>query len=536
MNKLAYLTNHHVLTENQTERLLDLALESSEDVVRHVRTSADRHALSGQTGLPEDRLLLAGVVSNLLTMEGPGAYIAEGIVEHTTWEQVDLRDESLRDIMETLATADRQGLQTWLGTVGLDFMRAPGKQESERSERRSRWILGLFFLALVASLIGQQWSQLFPPAAESAELLGVQWLQRRLSLTNLAYLGFFLVGGLGLMLMLKLFSSLAGRVSDLISTRLMSKRDWLVVAEAMLRLPQWARVGVSVINRINEVLALAGLLFFIFFLASGNLDRFPCWLGIFNIILVGGGFLFIIWIQALGFKNLKSAWATQVRGHFVAYITTTVLIHSALLIASLLLFGFIFAELALPAVTEWGIAQARHVEAEFHAFIKKVISDWYPRSEWRMWSRAYVENWIQNLSSLTQDAQGYLDLGFKTLSKSYLGILFGVAVAEFVYVNYRKGLGALLTWIMVFLTSEFTLEWVDQAISLAPLVTEVSVTALGTSAILAIVSELVGESAPQRDARECPQCFVLADNDAVYCSQCGTRLSDKFKTQVRMIE
>lgn len=518
------LHDRGVLTEEEVHRLATAGIKTCRELANRAANQSDRHELAEDTSIGADRLLLAAATANLLALEGPGAFLAERTPLGLEWSSANLDDPQFCELLESVASADRAALLKWLGTDVLEQARQPARQTEKASGRRAYAALAAGLLVLIAWAVIAEWSRLFPPASDDAGTRFAQSIVRDLTWLSLGYLAIFTfavgvmvaaVGGL---------RTLSDRVVSAVGKRILSHRDWLIVSEAVLRAPRRARRILGFTDRFAEIIAVAGFVAVGLIVFTRDYDLSVLLVSALNAILVISLYLIVVSVQVLGFRKMEAAWAGQVRKHFASFVVTSLLIQTALVVAGIVLLGTMVLESGLPRLEQWGVARAGHQGARLETAASVVGLDEQRLTDLRTWGEDYISDWRAGLVGASKLGHDILSGSLRALNLGYLGALFAVAVAEYVYVNHRKGLGALGIWFATTVISEWIPDWVEHAVTLSPLVLRISILGLGTTLILSVVSGLWGEGAHQRDRRECARCYLLADPGDRHCSHCGEPL------------
>jgi hypothetical protein len=188
--------------------------------------------------------------------------------------------------------------------------------------------------------------------------------------------------------------------------------------------------------------------------------------------------------------------------------------------------------LALWVAAEVGVRLAVPWASNMAETSKAVFLDGLVTLELEAEDMAMAQDWAERnanalqraLASIASEARGAVADTVDAALNAYIILVAVLTMLAFAAGMYSRGLLAILIPLLWWLSGELIPDTADQIASSQPLAIKFSLAALAVSLVIAILSNVLGKRASQRDERECSECFLLADNDARFCKGCGKPL------------
>ncbi len=520
---LASLIILEALSADQVNRLYAAQVGSCGDLVWQVRDDFARARLHSRTAIPNEQLLLAGATANLLQMHGPGSMAAARILENSR-SSVDLEDGKALENLEDWLHANRSKT---FSLLARHVEEAKAKARIESRIWWQKWYPLVFFGVVMLWPIAGEWSRLFPPAAESSFDQAVSAFQRNLALSYLAAFAItFGLLALGLyVFMWAVKPSAYGRVSVFLGRVLLSDRDTVLLWETgQIASESYERRLQSIQRAWNWLPLIAVGVGF-----GGALLQLED-----RIVMGLVGAAFIVGISALtalelfvrhkGFTRWNAAWAEQVRLHYTGHTIVTSVLQVGVIGLTFALALLVAVEVGVWLAVPWSGHVAENGKTGFLAALPAsdlAAEDWSMAQAWAQRQAAGLQ---QNIATVGAEAQSVV---VEALDALLVGIILELVVfttLAFVSGMRRKGLIALLVPLILWLGGELIPDTVGQISAGQSPFVKLSLTALAVSLVIAILSNILGERAAQRDERECQKCYLLAAKDDNFCKTCGTPL------------
>jgi hypothetical protein len=522
-DSLASLVLFDGLSEDQAERLTEAGVVDCRDLVEKLREETTGDFLLRRTGIPLERLFLAGAMANLLQVRGPGSIAAVEVLKNVmSW--IDLDDSEDLDMLVGLLIADRQDA---LSFIALHVEEAKAKARMASRSWWQRWYPLAFFGVMMLWAISGQWSHLFPPAAESSFDQAVLAFERNMALSYLvAFAIAYGLLALGLyVFMWAVRPSGYGRISLFLGRVLLSDRDTVVLWETGEIAPDNLKKRMQSTQRAWNWLGLVVLAVGLGGALLGLDAQTVMW-------LVGASF--IVGITALtalelfvfheGFAYWKTKWAEQVRLHYVSHTVVTSVLGVGIIGLAFALALFVASEVGVRLAVPWSSQMAESGKTTFLAALAATDLAAEDRPMAQAWAERRAAGWQQEIAAVGSEAKSAVADTLDALLDGIIASLVVFTALAFVAGARRRGLIALLFPLLLWVIGELVPDVVGQISAGQSPFVKLSLTALAVSLVIAILSNVLGERAAQRDERECSRCYLLAGKDANFCKECGAPL------------
>jgi len=535
----ALLLRRNVLTRWDLRALASIGVETPEALIALACDPGRRQRATEQFNLPEDALFVAGLLAKLLTVQGPGAIIAQRAAAETAlscWADPENR-ESNQDLLECepavfvkrLAERVENSVnERWTDTQSV-------------GNRNTFWLWLALVVGIPAVEFVLQWNSFFMPTKGEDVLVAVRGFVRAGVLIDT---GLELAMMLGVVVVSELFSAISRRISpaDRIYDNYLSWRDRLIAAEAYSLLPPLrAKIGEWLLNNFWIPMLVVIIVVTV---ARVPLDwnTTSRWNGYVVLVSIAIPLLLVFVLQAQAFSRLalRAKWASPTRERFaecqilrssLGIGVSALMLYFAILPASRILLG---------TLSNWYEQQQGLRTATFEQSLDQVQvapgqqAAWPGvRAEWITWSQRQANASLTTTRGFSGALLRDADVFGSILAVGVLGVLLAFALAQYLYASRPKGTVSLGIWVAALVASEYLPNRMAQAIGISEATATGVILMLALAAFISIVGELGILWRGRHPERIClnPACSAVVAAEANFCSICGTTIRHDMDTE-----
>jgi hypothetical protein len=226
------------------------------------------------------------------------------------------------------------------------------------------------------------------------------------------------------------------------------------------------------------------------------------------------------------FSRWNNEWVDQVRLHFASHRVVTSVLQVGFIGLALALTLYVASEASIRLAIPWSTNLAERGQADFLAALAAPAIDPEDRAMAQVSAERRIVGFQEELAGIASGARDVVaDMVDLLLFSTMSGVVI-LTVLVFLSGMHRRGLMALMVFLLWWLSGELLPDVLGQiSVGQSPVV-KLSSAALAVSLVIAILSNILGERAAQRDERECPKCFLLSGKRAPYCSHCRATLAE----------